>query len=93
MKNYILDNILNFKIKIGTVNSERLCEIIVSNRYLGIMKEEAIVCMWELSRRRVLGDDFGFEKFISNLYDTLPKFKINTDNIFRYSGITGLGNK
>lgn len=66
------------KDKIPTHTSEKLCEMIVCDRYFGCYKEMAIMCMEELAKRRLAGDNFEFEKYIEESYKTLPKldFKI-----------------
>lgn len=85
MKNYEFD-LSDFRIKVGTVSSSKLCEIIVTQRYFGMMKEEAIVCMMELSRRRLLGDDFRYEEEIQKVLNTLPKFKLDMNSILKFKG-------
>lgn len=57
---------------ISAYSSEKLCEMIVADRYFGINQEVAIACMEELSARRVAGDDFTFETFIDEAYAKLP---------------------
>ena len=86
---YDFKNLVDFKIKVGTVSSFKLCEIIVSNRYLGILKDEAIICMVELVRRRLLDDDFNFEETINKLTLSLPKFKLDMTKIIGTMGTIG----
>jgi hypothetical protein len=86
MKDYNFD-LTNFQIKVGTVSSYKLCEIIASNRYLGIMRSEAIICMEELARRRLLSDDFKYEEYISEVFNKFPKFKLDTSKLFDISGL------
>lgn len=57
---------------ISAYSSEKLCEMIVADRYFGINQEVAVACMEELSARRVSGDDFAFEQFIDDTYSKLP---------------------
>lgn len=83
MDNYDYKDLTDFRIKLGTVVPTKLCEIIVANRYLGIMKDEAILCMQELARRRALGDEFEFEKYVEDLQEKLPNIKLNMDNIVK----------
>ena len=66
------------KEKVPTYSSEKLCEMIVCDRYFGCYKEMAIICMEELSRRRVAGNDFDFESYIEKSFNELPKldFKV-----------------
>jgi hypothetical protein len=87
MQNYDFTDLMSFKIKVGTVSSFKLCEIIASNRYLGIMKNEAIICMEELARRRLLSDDFGYEEHIKEIFDKFPKFKLDVQKLFDASAL------
>lgn len=61
------------KDNISQYSSEKLCELIVCDRYFGCYKEIAIVCMEELARRRLAGDEYVFEDYIEKAYNTLPK--------------------
>jgi hypothetical protein len=58
---------------ISNYSSNKLCEIIVCYRYLKINKNLSIICMEELSKRRLNGDSFLFEEFIDTEYNKLPK--------------------
>lgn len=84
IKDYSIE-LTAFQIKIGTVSSFKLCEIIASNRYLGIMKAEAIICMEELARRRLLLDDFLYEECINDIVSKFPKFKLDVSKLFDVS--------
>lgn len=53
----------------------KLCQIIVTARYLGSMREEAVACMQELALRRQSGEEFLYENFIENELKKLPNFK------------------
>lgn len=66
-----------FCIKIAQFSNKKLCEIVIVNRYLGSMKNEAIQCMQELAKRRVAGDTFDYETFIETEVKKLPEFKFN----------------
>ena len=57
---------------IPSFNSEKLCQIIVCNRYFNFNQELAILCMEELSNRRLNGDNFEFELYIDNSLKELP---------------------
>jgi hypothetical protein len=83
METYEYKDLVDFRIKLGTVVATKLCEIIVAHRYLGIMKDEAILCMQELARRRGLGDDFQFEEYIKALQEKLPKLKLDVEKIMK----------
>jgi len=73
---------LNFPIKIDMqeviaklpeYSMEKLCDIVICDRYLGFNQDLAVACMEELGRRRVLGDPFDFEDYIEREYKSLPK--------------------
>lgn len=64
-------------IDINNFTNVKLCDIIVSSRYLGTMSELAVNCMKELSNRRQQGDDFDYELYISEISKKLPDFKID----------------
>jgi hypothetical protein len=79
--------VIPFEEQLGTASSEKLCEVIVSQRYLGIMRDEAILCMKELAKRRASGDTFEFEKRIEEILNSLPKIKIDMNEVLRTPGI------
>ena len=64
------------KSKVLTHSSEKLCEMIVCDRYLGFNEEIAVICMEELSKRRASGDTFDFEKFIESASKELPDLNL-----------------
>jgi hypothetical protein len=66
---------------IPSYTSEKLCEMIVVDRYLGISKEVAVACMEELSKRRTAGDPFPFEKFIDEKLKSLPPLNFNMPDL------------
>ena len=66
---------------INSYSSEKLCEMIVCDRYFGCYREIAIICMEELSRRRMSGDTFHFESYIDNALKGLPDLNINGINL------------
>lgn len=61
------------KKNIDQYNSQRLCEMVVCHRYLGLTPELSIICMEELAKRRVNGDVFDFENYIEIKLKELPK--------------------
>lgn len=67
------------KQKIPTYTSEKLCEMIVCDRYLGGYRELGIACMEELAKRRAEGSDFNFEEHISKSMNEMPS--LNLTNI------------
>jgi hypothetical protein len=68
---------------INSFTEEKLCEIIVSSRYLGILKDEAILCMQELASRRLNGSSFPFEQKIEEITATLPKINMDLKSVFK----------
>lgn len=69
------------KSKIPEYSSEKLCEMIVCDRYLGFNKEIALSCMEELSRRRIAGDSFPFEDYIENSEKDLPPLNFSLPDL------------
>ena len=51
-------NLEDIKNKIPEFTSTRLCEIIVSCRYLNLDNSLTIKCMEELGKRRIAGENF-----------------------------------
>lgn len=76
----------DLKINIPQFSNEKLIEIIVSYRYLGVMKEASILCMEELAHRRAKGDLFSYEEKINELLLTLPKLNIDLKSLFKVPG-------
>lgn len=61
--------------KLNNLSDERLCEIIIVDRYISINKELSLACMQELSNRRLNGNNFNFEEYIEEKFKELPKFE------------------
>lgn len=59
--------------KLPTYTPEKLCEMIVCDRYFGCFRDIALMCMEELANRRVAGSDFAFETYIEKQLSDLPK--------------------
>lgn|SRR5574337_541036 len=59
-------------------SSEKLCEMIVCDRYLGLGQKFSTICMEELSKRRIAGDNFQFEKYIEQAQSELPVLNFET---------------
>lgn len=55
-----------------TYSNEKLCEMIVCDRYFGFGKKMDTMCMEELAKRRIAGDPFNFEKYIEEAQKELP---------------------
>jgi hypothetical protein len=66
---------------IPTYSSQKLCEMIVCDRYFGCFRDVSVMCMEELAQRRLDGDQFPFEKVIDEGYKTLPELKVGNVNI------------
>lgn len=72
-----------FTKNIEKFSNNKLCEIVVANRYLGIMRDEAIASMQELAKRRVAGDEFAYEQHIEQLLSSLPKINLDLNQIMK----------
>jgi hypothetical protein len=70
-----------FRINVLKFSSEKLCDIIVSHRYLGFNEEASIVCMEELANRRQSGDEFKFEDFIESKQKELPEINFSVPDL------------
>ena len=53
-------------------SNEKLCEMIVCDRYFGFEHKISAVCMAELAKRRTAGDVFNFEAHIEKVTKELP---------------------
>lgn len=69
-----------FPINIGEMTSEALCNIVVSHRYLGVLKEQSRIAMMELLRRQNLGDNFNFLNYIDEKLKEMPSLSKEKDN-------------
>lgn len=54
-------------------SSQKLSEMIVSVRYFKLDQEISILCMKELSDRRIAGEIYSFEEYIEKSLLELPK--------------------
>lgn len=82
------DNLENIPLNLGTIkenlpsySSQKLCEMIVCDRYFGCYKEMAIMCMEELANRRIAGSTFDFESHIDKCYNELPKLDFSIPDL------------
>jgi hypothetical protein len=66
---------------VPTYPSDKLCEMIVCDRYFGCFREIAVMCMEELAKRRTAGDPFVFEKYIDDAFKKLPELNFATPNL------------
>lgn len=53
--------------------SEKLADMVIAHRYLGLFKQTCVLAMEELAKRRENGDDFNYEGYIDTNIATLPK--------------------
>lgn len=53
-------------------SNEKLCEMIVCDRYFGFEEKFDTMCMEELAKRRIAGDKFDFETYIDQSFKELP---------------------
>ena len=63
------------------MTNEKLCEIVVVYRYIGMLKEQSIMAMEELGNRRKNGDTYEYEKEIEKMHQELPKIKLDMKDI------------
>ncbi len=64
-----------------TYPSERLADLVVSYRYLGMYKNLSVAAMQELSNRRVAGDEFKYEGYIEKNLKELPEIKFDLKDL------------
>lgn len=67
-------------------SSKKLCEIVITARYIGSLDQESILCMQELAKRRDLGEQFDYESFIENTSKKLPNFRFDLKKKIQISG-------
>ena len=53
-------------------SNQKLCEMIVCDRYFGFEQKISTICMEELATRRLAGDKFNFESYIEQVTKELP---------------------
>ncbi len=72
-----------FKENVSKMSQEKLCEIIVCYRYLGLMQTESVLAMEELAARRAKGEIFNFEEKIEKLSADLPSINIDINKMLK----------
>jgi hypothetical protein len=60
------------KANLPQYSNEKLCEMIVCDRYFGFEKKISTICMEELAKRRLAGNFFNFEAHIEKVTKELP---------------------
>lgn len=61
--------------------SEKLADMIIMYRYLGLFKEYSDKAMQELAARRLKDDPFLYEEYINQHLNELPKFKTDLNQV------------
>lgn len=74
-------NLEKIKENLPKYSMEKLCELVVCDRYFGFDNAIQIICMEELARRREAGDTFDFETYIDKSFKELPVINLNATNI------------
>lgn len=69
------------RVNIPNYSSEKLCEMIVCDRYFSISPEITVMCMEQLAARRMAGDSFAFEAYIEEAYSRLPPLNFNMPDL------------
>jgi hypothetical protein len=69
------------KASIPGYTSEKLCAMIVCDRYFGFGQEMTVACMQELAARRIGGDNFEFEKYIEEALAKLPPLNFGVPDL------------
>jgi hypothetical protein len=62
-------------------SSQKLCEMIVCDRYFGFGEKLSPICMDELAKRRIAGDTFDFESYITEAHKSLPVLSTSMPDI------------
>lgn len=70
-------NIDDLEDKIETFDTKKLCAIIVTAKYFGNNIDIIRLCMNHLAIRRINGDNFNFESYITEEYNKLPQLSNN----------------
>jgi len=73
----------NIVVPIERRKSETLAAHIVIYKTLNIDRETALLCMAELGRRRMLGDEFDYETFIEVEVAKVPKISSNLPELYK----------
>ena len=75
-----------FKLNLEKTNSIKLCEIVATFRYIGIMKEQALLSMIELASRREKGEVLDYEAKITEIVAGLPKINLDLRSVINNVG-------
>ncbi len=72
--------------------SEKLADLIIAYRYIGLYKDLSISAMEELSKRRSAGDPFEFESYIDKEMKELPALNFNLKELDIFQVFKGFKN-
>lgn len=62
-------------------SNEKLCEMIMCDRYFGFGQRIDLMCMEELAKRRAAGDTFDFESYIDQQTKEMPVINLKTPDL------------
>ena len=60
---------------------ERLSDLVIANRYLGLYSKLSTAAMRELANRRAAGDMFDYESYIDSNMKDLPKISLDISSL------------
>lgn len=69
-------DIEQMKSQLPNYSIEKVCQIIVCNRYFNFNHELTVHCMQELAKRRTAGNSFNFEGYIESSFKELPVLNV-----------------
>lgn len=81
MKNNTSLNINSIKNNAHKYSSQKLCEMIACARYFDMDQNIPLICMKELSNRRINGDSFIFEEVIEKCFNELPPLNLDVPDL------------
>ncbi len=65
-------DIVQIQANLPKYSSQKLCEMIVCDRYFGFEHKLSVICMEELASRRLAGDAFKYEDHIAEISKEMP---------------------
>jgi hypothetical protein len=69
--------------KLPDLPDQKIADLIVANRYLGMFAVASVQAMIELADRRVKGNTFAYEEYITQELNKLPKLQVETKQDFK----------
>jgi len=67
--------------KLPELPEQKIADLIIANRYLGMFPNIATAAMSELSKRRENGSEFAYEQYITEQINKLPKLNFDVKNV------------